>query len=279
MRTEVTQAQIDAYQQYGFVVLDEFLTSQELERWREAVDEAVNSRGKQRILGRTETLSDDDYYTHVFVQRVNLWQDNEKMRRLMLDARLGKLAADLAGVEGIRIWHDQALIKRPWANPTGWHLDNPYWSFHSRAAISIWVALDDATVHNGCLYFLPGTHKLATYDNVGIGQNIGDLFKVYPEWAKLEAVPAPMKAGSCSFHNALIAHGAGANMTPGFRRAMTCAYMPDGSTFNGQRNILRPEQLERLQIGDVLDDDRQVPLIYHRSKSYVTLETLPAGEW
>jgi hypothetical protein len=59
-------------------------------------------------------------------------------------------------------------------------------------------------------------------------------------------------------------------MTPGFRRAMTCAYMPDGSTFNGQRNILRPEQIERLQIGDVLDDEEQVPLIYHRSKPYLT---------
>jgi len=278
MKTEVTQEQIDSYQKNGFVVIDEFLTPQELEMWREAVDEAVNNRGQQRILGRTEALSEDDYYTNVFVQRVNLWQDNEKVRKLMIDARLGKLAADLAGVEGIRIWHDQALIKQPWSNPTGWHLDNPYWSFHSRDAISIWVALDDATVHNGCLYFLPGTHKLATFDNVNIGHNIGSLFKVYPEWAKLEAVPAPMKAGSCSFHNGLIAHGAGANMTPGLRRAMTCAYMPDGSTFNGQRNILRPEQIERLQIGDVLDDDRQVPLIYHRSKPYVTLETLPALE-
>jgi len=277
MKTEVTQAQIDSYQQNGFVLVEELLTPQELEMWRDAVDEAVANRGKQRILGVTEKSSDDDYYNNVFTQRVNLWQDNEGMRKLMIDARLGKLAADLAGVEGIRIWHDQALIKRPWANPTAWHLDNPYWSFHSRNAISVWVALDDATVHNGCLYFLLGTHKLATYDNVGIGQNMADLFKVYPDWAKLDAVPVPMKAGSCSFHNALIAHGAGANMTPGFRRAMTCAYMPDGSTFNGQRNILSKEQVEQLQIGDLLDDDRQVPLIYHRTKSHVTLETLPAG--
>jgi ectoine hydroxylase-related dioxygenase (phytanoyl-CoA dioxygenase family) len=280
MRTEVTQAEIDFYQENGFVVIEDFLTAQELETWREAVDEAIEHRGKQRILGRAETLKDDDYYTNVFVQRVNLWQDNEKMRKLMLDARLGKLATDLAGVEGIRIWHDQALIKRPWANPTGWHLDNPYWSFHSRDAISLWVALDDATLHNGCLYFLPGTHKLATFDNVGIGQNIGDLFKVYPDWATRESAAAPMKAGSCSFHNALIAHGAGANMTPGFRRAMTCAYMPDGSTFNGQRNILRPEQLARLKIGDVLDDEEQVPLIYHRSKPYLThhASTTPSPE-
>jgi hypothetical protein len=59
-------------------------------------------------------------------------------------------------------------------------------------------------------------------------------------------------------------------MTPGIRRAMTCAYMPDGSTFNGQRNILREEQIARLAVGDVLDDDEQVPLIYHPTKPCVT---------
>jgi ectoine hydroxylase-related dioxygenase (phytanoyl-CoA dioxygenase family) len=79
-----------------------------------------------------------------------------------------------------------------------------------------------------------------------------------------------MKAGSCSFHSGLTAHGAGANMTPGFRRAMTCAYMPDGSTFNGRQNILTDEQISRLKIGDVLEDDAQNPLIYHVSKPYVS---------
>ena len=191
------------------------------------------------------------------------------MRRLMIDNRLGKMAAQLACVDGIRIWHDQALIKPPWGNPTGWHLDNPYWSFYSPDAISIWVALDDVTRDNGCLYFIPGTHKTASYDNVDIGSNIGDLFNSYPQWSGLEAVAAEMKAGSCSFHNGLLAHGAGANMTPRYRRAMTCAYMPDGSTFNGQQNILSPEQVASYEIGDLLDDDAQSPLIYHHSKDYL----------
>ncbi len=270
MNSTPTQAQMDSYQENGFVVMDEFLTPDELAEWREVVDEAVTGRGRVRIPGHGEVTDDDAYYNNVFVQRVNLWQSNERMRKLMLDARLGQLAAKLAGVEGIRIWHDQALIKQPWANPTGWHLDNPYWSFHSPQAITIWVALDDATLENGCLWFLPGTHKSATYENSGIGPNIGDLFKVYPDWGKLKAVPAPMKAGSCSFHNGLIAHGAGVNMTPGWRRAMTCAYMPDGSIFNGKPNILRKEQLAKLEIGDKLEDDEQTPLIYHPSKPIVT---------
>ena len=48
------------------------------------------------------------------------------MREIMLDGRIGKMAAQLAGVDGIRIWHDQALVKKPWANPTSFHLDTPY---------------------------------------------------------------------------------------------------------------------------------------------------------
>ncbi|RIK38860.1 MAG: phytanoyl-CoA dioxygenase [Chloroflexi bacterium] len=270
MKTRISQQQIDTYRENGFVIIKDFLTPEELERWRAAVDAAIDARGKERILGRKEKLADDSYYNNVFVQRVNLWMDNEPIRNLILDRRIGRMAARLAGVDGVRIWHDQALVKQPWANPTGWHLDNPYWSFHSRDAITIWVALDDATLENGCLWFLPGTHKSATFDNVGIGPNIGDLFKVYPQWRAIKAVPAPMKAGSCSFHNALLAHGAGPNFTPGWRRAMTCAYMPDGSTFNGQRNILSEEQMVRLQIGDQLDDDNQTPLVYHRRKQGVS---------
>ena len=51
-------------------------------------------------------------------------------------------------------------------------------------------------------------------------------------------------------------------MTPFPRRAMTCAYMPDGSTFNGIQNILSQERFESLEIGDVLDDEDQTPLVW-----------------
>ena len=159
-----------------------------------------------------------------------------------MDRRLGQLAGELAGVDGIRIWHDQALFKPPYGNPTAWHLDNPYWSFSSRDAISIWIALDDATIENGCMWYVPGSHKTAVRErNVGIGQNTGDLFNVYPEWRKIDTVPGIAKAGTAAFHNGLTAHGAGANMTNRPRRAMTCAYMPDGCTYNGQTNVLPAE--------------------------------------
>ena len=99
---------------------------------------------------------------------------------------------------------------------------------------------------------------------------MGGLFQLYPQWATLDAVARPMRAGSCSFHNGLLAHGAGANMTPGRRCAMTCAYMPDGEIFNGQANVLPPEYVATLSEGDVLANDEQNPLLYHKSKPAVS---------
>ena len=276
MNCEVTQAQIDSYQENGFVVFDDFLTPDELETWRDAVDEAVGNRKDQKLVVEGADEDDDrwkagdSYYDYVFVQRINLWKDSPAVRKLILDPRIGRMASLLSGTEGMRVWHDQALIKQPWANPTAWHLDNPYWSFYSRNSTSIWVALDDATYQNGCLYFLGGSHKLTTYDNVGITENMADIFRVYPDFVNLPSMSAPMKAGSCSFHNALLVHGAGANMTGGWRRAMTCGFMPYGSTFNGNQNILSDEQFASYELGDVLDDDNQNPVVWHQNPELIT---------
>jgi phytanoyl-CoA hydroxylase len=160
------------------------------------------------------------------------------------------------------VWHDQALIKPPYGNPTSWHLDDPFWSFSSRDAISVWIALDDATITNGCLWYLPGTHHSARFELTEIGPNFGALFDQYPEWLEIEPVATPCAAGDAVFHNGLVAHAAGANMTPRQRRAMTCAFMPAGSTFNGTQNILPDDYVARLEIGDVLENDEVNPLVW-----------------
>lgn len=271
MNSEITQSQIDFFQENGYIVIEDFLNAEELEAWRAAVTEALEQRNGQKMpgkdikIGESDGINKDaDYYNNVFDQLLNLWQTNDKVKQLMTDQRIGKMAADLAQVDGIRIWHDQALIKKPWANPTSWHLDTPFWSFSDRRALSIWVALDDATLENGCLFFIPGSHKETTFENPGIGKNMGEIFKVYPQFRQTKSVAANMKAGSCSFHCGLTIHGAHANMTPGFRRAMTCAYMPDGNIFNGIPNILPDEYLKTLNVGDTLNNDEQNPLIYKR---------------
>jgi phytanoyl-CoA hydroxylase len=271
MKNDISPQQIDAYRKNGYLVIENFLSPAELEHWRVSVTEAIEERGGQKIPGKAGKIGEDDginkdsdYYSKVFDQLLNLWQTNDQVRELMLDERIGRMAAELSGADGIRIWHDQALIKRPWANPTSWHLDTPFWSFSDRRALSIWVALDDVTLENGCLFFIPGSYIGTSFENPGIGKNMDSIFEFYPQFRSSPSVAVPMKAGSCSFHNGLTIHGAHANMTPGFRRAMTCAYMPDGNVFNGQANILPEDYLQHLSVGDPLNNDRQNPLIYKK---------------
>ena len=268
MKTTISQEQITQYQKDGFIHIPGFLDPAEVVELKGAVVETARSMGTKKMAGKGLDWEDkgEDYYSKVFTQRLNLWKINDTIKRYMLNPGLGKMACQLEGLEGIRVWHDQTLIKEPFGNPTSWHLDNPYWSFSSRHSISVWIALEDATPYNGCMCFIPGTHRLATFDNSGIGQNMADLFKLYPKMAEIDPVPVPMKAGDCSFHNGLTAHGAGANMTRGRRIAMTCGYMPEGSTYNGTVNILPKAYYETLKVGDVLENDAQNPVIYSSRK-------------
>ena len=263
MLTEVTPEQIDLYQQQGFLVVENFLTPEELEHWREVTADAIRLR-----LADSQNLSNqanpDAFYAQVFTQCLRLADIHPGMAELIFDERLGRLVSTLAGVDGIRVWHDQALVKPPYGNHTAFHCDNPFWSFHSKSAISIWVALDDATLANGCLWYLPGTHREASYESTGIAENLGGIFKSYPQWKTLKAIPTACSAGSAVFHNGLIAHGAGTNMTPFPRRAMTCAFMPDGSTFNGLKNVLPDEYFASLTVGDLLNNDQINRLTWHK---------------
>jgi phytanoyl-CoA hydroxylase len=125
MNCELTPENIEEYRRNGFVVIDNLLTLAELAEWRSAVEEAVAERGGIKIPGTDiKTGHDDginkedaDYYGNVFDQLLNLWQTNRHVRKLMLSEELGQMACRLSGASGMRIWHDQALIKRPWANP------------------------------------------------------------------------------------------------------------------------------------------------------------------
>ncbi|MCE0497464.1 MAG: phytanoyl-CoA dioxygenase family protein [Methylacidiphilales bacterium] len=262
MKTTLTSEQIASYQQDGFVLHRGFLSAEEVAELKEAVVMTVAAMGKKTVAGGgVDMQAGDSYYDKVFTQRLNLWRINDTAKKFMLNSDLGRMLCRLAGVEGFRVWHDQALIKEPYGNPTAWHLDNPYWSFYSKDSISIWIALEDATPENGCMYFVPGTQRLATFDNVGIGNDLGELFRIYPKMREIDPICVPMKAGDCSFHNGLTAHGAGANMTRKRRIAMTCAYMPVGSTFNGQRNILPEAYFKSLQHGEVLANDDWNPVV------------------
>ena len=191
MKTELSQEQVEFYQREGWIIVEDFLDPAELQELCGAVEESVQQMGTRKIAGKgNEMIVDgrDQYYDRVFLQRLNMWKINPTVRKYMLDPGLGEMLCRFAGIDGVRVWHDQTLQKRPWDNPTSWHIDVPNWSFHTPNAISIWIAMDDATVQNGCLYYIPGSHKIARYDKKGhFRSQIDYLFEEYPEFRRIQA--------------------------------------------------------------------------------------------
>jgi phytanoyl-CoA hydroxylase len=253
MRSSFTGDEVAAYRRNGFLAVHDFLTAAELAHWRDVVDAAMADVHAQPGTSRKT----------VFTQRMQLRRTNTAAKRLIEDRQLGRLVSQLEGVSEVRIYLDQALVKEPYGTPTQYHLDLPWWAFDSPHACTMWVALDDSTLENGCLYFVPGSHHLQLTAAGDLGPDLGAVFAAHPEAASAPT-PCPLPAGGCSFHNARIIHGAGANMTPGRRRAMTVAFMPNGVRFNGRHDVrvLGEEYAGTLARGDLLDNDELNPVVY-----------------
>ena len=263
MRTGFTPEEIDSYRDLGYLHVTAFVEAVELQQWQQVVTAAVEDCIGHSLRGQPAGHGENPY-SNVFLQLLLLSRTHDEVRELMHNPRMGELAAALAGLDHIHMWHDQALIKEPLANATAFHRDVPFWSFDSARAISVWVALDDTTPENGCLYVLPRSQYLTDYEHAPIGVNMGDLSNRYPELAAIAPVAIPTKAGDAIYIDGMVAHAAGCNMTSSYRRAMTCAYMPHGVHFNGKKNILSDEYVARLEIGDTLDNEVELPTIYSR---------------
>ena len=123
----ITPDEIDAFRENGFHIVPNLLSPSQLEQWRTIIFSAVEDRADKKYKFPTaheedHTNVDLDYYDNVFTQRINLWQTHPSVKELLLESGsvIGKIAAELEGIDCVRIWCDQALIKEPFANPTAW---------------------------------------------------------------------------------------------------------------------------------------------------------------
>lgn len=221
----ITDEAIRSYRERGFVRVPGVIARAEAERYREA------ALGVSR---RMESLSKSGTFT----QLVNVWREDETMRELTLHPNVAAAAERLAGV-GLRLWHDQLLIKQPHNNrPTHFHQDQPYWPHaDSTRSISAWIALVDVPVERGCMTFIPGSQTRTELR----AQNLEDprsLMDICPELEWDERVTVPLQAGDCTFHSSRCAHMATPNLTDDPRVAHVIIYMDEGTTYTGAPHVV-----------------------------------------
>lgn len=132
----------------------------------------------------------------------------------------------------VRFWHDQLFCKPArHGGVVAWHQDYSYWTrTQPMAHLTCWIGLDDATVDNGCLHYVPGSHRWDLLPVTGLANDMEAIRGVLsPEQAAaFKPVAVELKRGQCSFHHPLMVHGSYENRTDRPRRAMVLNVLRDG---------------------------------------------------
>ena len=136
----------------------------------------------------------------------------------------------------IKLYYDQVFAKPPYAKANRYHQDSIFWAFFaSNFQVTCQVLLDDATVENGCVRFIPGSHHFGLV-------NWDHLPYMLTEDVLAQEVAVPLKAGDATFHHSLALHCSGPNTTPYRRRGWSIHYVSSDTRYIGT-----PEETERLK--------------------------------
>lgn len=132
----------------------------------------------------------------------------------------------------VRFWHDQLFCKPSHhGGVVAWHQDYSYWTrTQPMAHLTCWMALDDSTRDNGCLYYVPGSHKWNLLPITGLAGDMNEIMTVLDEGQRqtFRPVAIELKRGQCSFHHPLTVHGSYENRSDRPRRATLVNVFRDG---------------------------------------------------
>ena len=147
---------------------------------------------------------------------------------------LGKAEVEALLGPDIKFFGDQMLLTPPFhGSAKPYHQDSAYWTIDPPALVTCWIALDDSTIENGCMRFLPGSHRWGVVPH----RHLDPVHWVPEELEAMDLsreVCVELKAGGATFHHSATLHQSLPNTTPYPRRGHTLAYMSAQSRYTGK---------------------------------------------
>src|SRR6185503_11683938 len=169
----------------------------EIDGFEREMDDFLATRDNGRItIAETGAIT---FSIHL-VARSTLLRDVSKHPKVV------GICGDLIGPD-VNLYWDQAVYKKP-EKPrrVPWHQDNGYTYIEPQQYLTVWLALTDATLDNGCPMVAPGLHRLGTLDHYYVDPLGYECFDTPPEQAA-----APVKAGGAVVFSSLMPHLTGPN--------------------------------------------------------------------
>lgn len=257
----LTQQQIDSYHENGYLKLKHVLSPALIEYYRRIIHERVADLSRDAL-----PINQRDTYGKAFLQIMNLWTKSPEVKEFVFGKRLARIAAELIGATGVRLYHDQALYKEAGGGITPWHADQYYWPVDSDRTVTAWVPLQATPREMGPLIFSEKSHRLQLGRDLEISDESEMTLKQALETFKLENNDYDF--GDISFHAGWTFHRAGPNTTDRPREVMTMIYMDENIRLTPPKNKNHIADMERwmpgLDAGDLLCSPLN-PILYTSS--------------
>ncbi len=172
------------------------------------------------------------------------WRTTPGFHDVLWNPRFVIAASQLLGDKAVRFWHDQLFCKPAHhGGVVAWHQDYSYWTrTKPMQHLTCWVGLDDVSKENGCVYYIPKSHRWGLLDKPELAGDMEGInaFLTPPQKEEFRnKVPAEMKRGYATFHHPLMLHGSFENKSPRPRRAFVLNVFADNTQSDTDEELLQ----------------------------------------
>lgn len=256
----LTEEQIARFRRDGYIKLKDALAPEVIEYFGPVITAKVKELNQEK-----RPMETRDTYAKAFLQIMNLWEHSDDVKTFVLGQRLARIATELLGVKGVRLYHDQALYKEPGGGFTPWHVDQVYWPLSNNNTVTAWIPLTPITQDMGPLEFSVGSQEIKFGRDMIISDESEKQIDEHLKFQDRPVDSGPFDLGEVSFHYGFTFHRAGPNTTDRPREVMTIIYMDSDMRLVKPRSKSQQNDWDTwmpgAEIGEVIDTPKN-PLIY-----------------
>jgi hypothetical protein len=241
-RFKLTDDHVARFHRDGFVSGIRMLDQRQIEALRNELAELVHPEHDGRELWYEYHTNESSDADTVLFHALGAWRTRPALHDILWHPAILAPASQL--LDGpVRFWHDQLFCKpAKHGGVVAWHQDYSYWTRTiPMAHLTCWIGLDDSTVENGCVHYIPGSHRWSLLPKGVLAGGMEAVKEVLsPEQQRQfeNPVACELKAGEAVFHHPLTLHGSFANSSPRPRRAVVVNLFRDGTLSDQDEPLL-----------------------------------------